>query len=477
MKKITLTLFLLIYSFNSFSQSIDINFANNGFFRATTDQSFGGFQFSNDFSQLFFLSRVNREREISRVNLSDGTIDSSFGTNGKVFLTDDRDVSPVQLHVRSDNSFLVLSNEFKFVNSSIGSNWVIRLDDFSSTSRKNLNFGTGGTYTSNVSGNQDSNYGRTLHILNNGEILVPVNIDAFNPRENNRNVIRKLSKFGDNASTFSIDTNTSSSINSILINDKLYLNYSKFGPSRGVVREFNTNTNSSRQILSRNFSAVINSFFDINYFNNQVYLINEETTSISNIRRYNLDGTLDESFGVNKRIVFAPAFGGEFTIDESTGSIYICYTDPIDNTIINIERYLSNGILDDSFGNSGLFTIDLSDNVSIRGIKVHNNALLISGTNNGSFLLKVNVPGIPLSINDFSNNSSYLNFKNPVNDVINLNFKNSIPSSIALYDLNGKLVKEVKNVKPELKIDVSFLHKGIYLLKANDNEIKRLIIE
>ena len=81
---------------------------------------------------------------------------------------------------------------------------------------------------------------------------------------------------------------------------------------------------------------------------------------------------------------------------------------------------------------------------------------------------------------DLSNVSVY---PNPTKDVINVDFSSvgtTVDSNIAIYDIQGKLVKSVsKNSEAIQKINTTELSKGLYLLKIvaeNGEQITRKLV-
>jgi hypothetical protein len=57
-----------------------------------------------------------------------------------------------------------------------------------------------------------------------------------------------------------------------------------------------------------------------------------------------------------------------------------------------------------------------------------------------------------------------------------LNIYTSTPSTISIFDSNGKEVKNIA-VKANTKIDVSALSKGLYFVKSADGGIRKFIKE
>jgi hypothetical protein len=87
-----------------------------------------------------------------------------------------------------------------------------------------------------------------------------------------------------------------------------------------------------------------------------------------------------------------------------------------------------------------------------------------------------------LKVDTFENNDFSL-YPNPTNAsiVVSLNHKNGLIQQLQIIDVLGKSVKEVKiNASKEIKVDVSDLSKGVYLVEIlsekNIKTTKKLVI-
>ncbi|MEZ7499451.1 T9SS type A sorting domain-containing protein [Flavobacterium sp. Arc3] len=76
-----------------------------------------------------------------------------------------------------------------------------------------------------------------------------------------------------------------------------------------------------------------------------------------------------------------------------------------------------------------------------------------------------------LATSDFEFSNYFSVFPNPVNEILNINYKNSIEvQSIAIYDILGQMVIAVPNATSVTKVDVSKLASGKYFLKMNTDK-------
>ena len=60
-------------------------------------------------------------------------------------------------------------------------------------------------------------------------------------------------------------------------------------------------------------------------------------------------------------------------------------------------------------------------------------------------------------------------FPNPVNNQLNFTFNDTILAdiiSIQILDINGRVIKNIKTIHPQLSVDLNNLNAGIYLVKV-----------
>ncbi|HOE39450.1 MAG TPA: T9SS type A sorting domain-containing protein [Bacteroidales bacterium] len=83
------------------------------------------------------------------------------------------------------------------------------------------------------------------------------------------------------------------------------------------------------------------------------------------------------------------------------------------------------------------------------------------------------IPECPTSkVNEFQNFYETKIYPNPASELLNVELKNFSTSKLEILDLNGRIIS-VENAKFEnstIKIDISNLEKGFYILQIRDNE-------
>lgn len=69
---------------------------------------------------------------------------------------------------------------------------------------------------------------------------------------------------------------------------------------------------------------------------------------------------------------------------------------------------------------------------------------------------------------------SYTIYPNPMQNELFIQSQNPTPQNLALYDIKGKLLLEIKDHNPTHSIDVSVLNTGLYILKIGEKSFKVL---
>jgi hypothetical protein len=64
-------------------------------------------------------------------------------------------------------------------------------------------------------------------------------------------------------------------------------------------------------------------------------------------------------------------------------------------------------------------------------------------------------------------------FPNPTSQLVNVNidnFNRSLGTSLEIYDMEGKLIKQLKNIEAQNAIDVSMFSKGSFILSLKNKK-------
>ncbi|GAB5400379.1 MAG: hypothetical protein Aureis2KO_19640 [Aureisphaera sp.] len=202
--------------------------------------------------------------------------------------------------------------------------------------------------------------------------------------------------------------------------------------------------------------------------------------------QYDGSGNLDPSFGVNGIAVF----NGQDTHDR----IYDFIIQPDNKVIMCGVRYVQNehkpvlirfdesGDLDPSFGEDGIALIDMYDSFGKSLWYQSTGKLILGGStifpDNSSALTTFRVhSGFDLGILDFGTGSSFSIIPNPVNENTALTYSliNEEVLSISLYDSSGKKIKDMgsrlarkKGANTEF-LNFTGIQKGNYILNISNS--------
>ena len=205
------------------------------------------------------------------------------------------------------------------------------------------------------------------------------------------------------------------------------------------------------------------------------------------LRRYNEDGSIDNSFGNNGLITetLGNATGGEAIALQSDNKILVATGshDLLDAAII---RYNSDGSIDKSFGDNG-YLIHSSFGAYLRSLFFTKSGEIfftdtdarVSSSYKDLIVAKV-ISGLETISSDGIHEEKFSQIKlypNPVQSTITIDFSQHINSKsfdARIYDVNGNMVMRKTLAKNQNKINVTHLQNGIYFLHS-EYGVKRFI--
>ncbi|HAP01045.1 MAG TPA: hypothetical protein DCQ93_03880 [Bacteroidetes bacterium] len=184
-------------------------------------------------------------------------------------------------------------------------------------------------------------------------------------------------------------------------------------------------------------------------------LLAGDTNSPIPIMKFNIDGSLDNTFGINGKIRYF-AEPASFEINsiavQIDGKILLCGIASYDlSGNLNdycVARFESNGEIDSSFGTNGIAystldsAMDMGYSIAIQA----DNKILITGYSftHGMFVARY-LPGIVNGLNDVSSEAiqPILTYPNPIHDkaIIEYTLEQNEKLSILLTDIHGKTVQ------------------------------------
>jgi len=179
-------------------------------------------------------------------------------------------------------------------------------------------------------------------------------------------------------------------------------------------------------------------------------LANDNTSADFVLCRFNTNGSVDSSFGINGSMQTGFDLSLDFASSvkvQSDGRIIVAGTTQNDSILhIALVRYNENGSFDNSFGQSGKVVTDFTSRATPMVIQPDGKILIAgSGTYNGSsgIALVRYLSGLNVGINPFSEFADHVSlFPNPATTYFNIKYEFSHlqPISVVLQDLQGKIL-------------------------------------
>ena len=441
----------------------------------------------------------------SRTN-SNGTLDTTFGTNGFYELSTNT-TSVLQPNSNYTMVELEVQNDNKIVSAG-------RRESFTSTfcvSRLNPNGGLDTTFNGTgfleVSFGASVSRGNCMKLQNDGKILV----GGRSGDSSEYFSILRLNSDG----TFDTSFGTLGKVQTLMIGQSLpysialqpdgkilmggYVLNGSNGYDFALVRYLSNGTLDTTFGTNGITITTISAFYGdairkvLVQNDGKIVVVGNYADSMSQSQvamvRYLSNGTIDTSFATNG-IYISDYYGGSFDAElQIDGKIIVSgYSYQIDKFVFSVFRYLTNGILDSDFVNSNVsFPFDgETNNISYSVLIQPDNKIIAGGQNHidescqvvlGA-LVRIN-PGTLLSNEEFENNN-FIVYPNPSNGI--LNFDNSIfenqEVSVFVYNSMGQKIVDEKLSNGATFLNLSHLAKGMYIIsfKSNLKTITKKII-
>lgn len=199
------------------------------------------------------------------------------------------------------------------------------------------------------------------------------------------------------------------------------------------------------------------------------------------------NGELDSSFGTGGVVIKSLSFGDVTAMEmQPDGKILLAQyhgTGGTSSADIQLMRFLTTGAPDLTFNDDGMVTTDfINQNSQAHSIAVQNDGKILIGGGSGNpihvdFALARFNSTIRLGNSQFNIAESFSVYPNPVQQIINLSFTIKEPQqlSIDLYDMGGRKIIRLLNQKTftegrnSQKLELpSTLSTGIYFLNISD---------
>lgn len=455
MKNSLLSAFLFFGISSSISsQSLDYSFGTNGTF---THSGIGNYFSATELPDgSVILSGDYETQSVSQAIITklktDGSVDTSFGTGGKYIIDQFSDSDYYETFspaiVQPDGKLVVL----------YGAEYDNGIDE-ETLSVRLIRLSANGTLDNSFSGYSANNitednvpYG--IFRLPSGKILM-YNSNSLLRFNSDGTLDTSYANNGVRTISFEISELQ-------MMGASLYLH--DYWGKRLVRLDNETATNTSVYNLPQNSSFYIT--------NNYIY-IHDTTNSFSQIIK--LDANFDpvNSFGANGMATFNTYVGNEFVFQPQGSILAQKYNAEYDNnnnivsTNKEFMRINPDGSWDSTFGNSGIYSINIPQNSPYdyhSDDYLHSNGKLYhlfynkDWTINDIYIKRSNLPNEILAVSNFDSNKAVSIIQNPVGEILQLSDK---INSASIYDISGKAT----GVKFEgQKVSVEQLKSGVYII-------------
>jgi len=223
------------------------------------------------------------------------------------------------------------------------------------------------------------------------------------------------------------------------------------------------------------------------------------TNTLARLKKYNLNGALDLTFGANglKDINWNSSVGVSDIMTQPDGKILLGGTlinSSTSNSYFSLLRLKQNGDIDSTMGNFGYVSTSFAQNGDeVTSLLMQsNNKPLLAGYTKGSNTVgglneyffsaaRYNIT-TTTGIEDLSSSDNLVNiYPNPNKGTFNILQYKASKTEIEIFDILGELVYKTKTSNQKTIIDLGELTKGTYTLRATCDNInvttKKIIIE
>jgi len=247
---------------------------------------------------------------------TNGTLDNNFGTGGKVITDLSNPTEAYSLVIQSDGKIIIAGTE------EIGANFDFAVLRYNSDGTLDHSFGTNGVVTTDINGNDDKIFSVALQ----GKKIVAAGISF-----NGSNYDFGLARYDTNGTL----DNT-------------------FGTGGKVITSISSSDDKANSLVIQPDGNIVVAGSSWNGSNYDFTVV-----------RYNINGTLDNSFGTNgiKTTDIASSDDYAYSVTlQGDGKIVTTGTSAVGNGDFVVIRYNINGTLDNNFGTLGIITTDFNGN-------------------------------------------------------------------------------------------------------------------
>jgi uncharacterized delta-60 repeat protein len=362
--------------------------------------------------------------------LPNGTLDNSFGTNGKVIKNFGSTDFGLAMALLPNGKIVVAGRAYN------GQNGDFALVQLNPNGSFDNSFGTAGAVLANLFGEDES--ANAIAIQSDGKIVL-----AGDRYANNVSVFA-AARFNSDGSldpSFSGDGKQSTAI----------------GTLSDVAYAVAIQTDGKIVLAGQSNTAAVSDFALVRYLS---------------------DGSLDASFSGDGMLTTSPSNGGDYAYSvaiQADGKILAGGWAAGSNSIsdFTLVRYLSDGSLDAGFGNNGIVVTDFdTGNDKAYAMVLHQGKILLAGSSDKNsqtaFALARFVGGGSVGAQDLTSESLQIS-PNPASETVLLTIPSSSSGMVRIFDATGQLMTEIPIEAGQSQLHVSTWPRGLYFVQYSEN--------
>lgn len=440
-----------------------------------------------------YISNSNYDFALVRYN-SNGSLDSTFGSGGKIITSfgnaDDRGRSIV---IQSDEKIVIAGY------SGSGTNYDFALIRYLSDGTLDSSFGTGGKVTTDFGNSADRS--NSMAIQSDGKLIVAgyssngTNTDFALARYNDDGTLdNSFSSVGKVSTDFGSNTDECTSV--AIQSDGKIVAIGRSGSPANY--DFALVRYNSDGIMDNSFGSggkittAIGTSWDVGFsiaIQNDGKILVAGESKIGNyvnfaLVRYNSNGNLDNTFGNGGKVITdfgaaTNAYGASVAI-QTDSKIVVAGTNKNGIREFALVRYNSNGTLDNTFDSDGKITtaIGSSWNFCYSVVIQNDNKIVAAGYSNSGgssyddfTVARYNSDGSTDVSTVAKKNIEMKIFPNPASSTLIFSFQNQIPTQLIITNIFGQLVFKTTEIKSnEMTLDVNDFPKGIYFYQLKNEK-------
>jgi len=364
--------------------------------------------------------------------LANGTLDNTFGTNGKVIKNFGSTDFGLAMALLPNGKILVSGRAYN------GQNGDFALIQLNANGSYDNTFGTAGAMMADLFGEDES--ANAIAIQADGKIVL------VGDRYKNNVSIFAIARFNPDGSldpSFSFDGKLSTAI----------------GTMNDVAHAVAIQGDGKIVVAGVSNTAAISDFA---------------------LARYLSDGTPDNTFSSDGQLTTNVANGGDYSTAlaiQPDGKILAGGVVPGNNSISDfaVVRYLSDGSLDAMFGNNGIGIADFNTgNDKAKAMVLHQGKIVMAGSSDKNaqtaFAVARFLGTSSVTVEDLlSDSPGFELFPNPASELLQIKLKGEASGSIRVISATGQLMEEMPICAENIQLNVTNWPGGMYFVERRED--------